>query len=215
MLTLRTLFCFLLLASASAGTILGQSVNAGWISLQEGQSLDGYTKKDNRIYCGEVTCDAKPMVGVDVASFKVWPGSKYAKDKALIYYPLTIACSDYVACGVCACTKYVIGNLSVKDFEYLGKDYATDRVKVYFRGQELERADGKSFKIINGPDFFYFAVDKSNVYKHNEVFLGADPSTFYYDHLDKRNEEGANRYVIADKKHKWLFMPPDKIKTLK
>jgi hypothetical protein len=139
------------------------------------------------------------MVGVDVASFKVCPGSKYAKDNALVYYPVTITCSDYVDCGVCACTKYVIDNIAVTDFEYLGKDYATDRVKVYFRGQELEGAYSKSFKIINGPDFFYFAVDKSNVYKHNEVFLGADARTFYYDQLDKRNEEGANRYVIADK----------------
>lgn len=191
------------------------SIKSDWITLQEGQSIDGYTRKDNRIYCGEVNCGAKPMVGVDVTSFKVYPGSKYAKDKAFVYYPISITCSDYADCGVCSCDKYTISNLSIKDFEYLGKDYATDKIKVYFRGQELEGADGKSFRVINGPKFFYFAVDKNKVYKHDEVFLGADPSTFYYDHLDKRNDEVINHYVIADKKHKWLFIPPDKIRRFK
>lgn len=195
--------------------MLGSPERKSWTGLREGQSIDGYTRKDNHIYCGEVGCGAKPMVGVDVVSFKVCPGSKYTKDSLHVYYPISIDCIDYATCGVCACSKYVISNLVVKDFNYLGKDYATDKVKVFFRGQELLGADGKSFRVIDGPEFFYFAVDKNKVYKHNQVFPGADPATFYYDQSDKRNDEAWNHYNIADKRHRWLFVPPDKIKMIK
>jgi hypothetical protein len=215
MLSLRARSCFFILTVTLASNRLGQSVNPGWVSLQEGQSIDGYTRKDNRIYCGGVRCGAPAMAGVDASTFKVWPGSKYAKDKANVYYPLSIVCRDGATCGACFCDEYVIRDLSVNDFDYLGKDYATDGIKVFFRGEELAGADGKSFKVIDGPAFFYFAVDKSNVYEHNSVFTGADPSTFYYDPLDKRNDEVINHSVIADKRHKWLFIPPDGIKRLR
>jgi hypothetical protein len=187
----------------------------GWVSLQEEQAVDGYTRKNNHIYCGEVACGAPPMSGVDVTTFQVWPGSKYAKDKSAVYYPLRITCHDYPDCGVCACTKYRLSNVAVQAFTYLGKDYATDHTTVVFRGQALAGADGKSFRVIKGPEFFYFAVDKGHVYKHDQVFVGADPHTFYYDRYHKRTDEQANQYVVADRRHKWLFIPPTTIQVLK
>jgi hypothetical protein len=203
------------LIAAGLQLLVGQTVKTGWMDLQDGQAVDDYTRKDNHIYCGEVGCGAVPMAGVDIATFQVWPGSKYAKDKTAVYYPLHITCLDYADCGVCSCAKYRLSNLAIQDFTYLGKDYATDRVKVVFRGQVLEGADGKSFRVLKGPDFFYFALDKNKVYKHDQVFLGADPSTFYYDRFDKRNDEQSNQYVVADRRHRWLFTPPNTLKVLK
>lgn len=83
----------------------------------------------------------------------------------------------------------------------------------FFRGKLIENADGASFKVIDGPNYFYFATDKINVYKHSEIFKDADVETFYYDKKDKRNivSEYENKFIIADKNKKWEFIPPNSI----
>ena len=101
-------------------------------------------------------------------------------------------------------------------FKYLGKDYATDGQNVYFRGELIPNADGQSFKVIDGPEFFYFAIDKSRVYKHDKIFSNADPLTFYYDKNDKRNidTEYQHNYIIGDKNNEWEFIPPNTINKI-
>ena len=127
-----------------------------------------------------------------------------------------ILCIDYSDCGVCYFGKVIVEKANPSKFRYLGKDYATDGYNVFFRGELIPNADGQTFKLIEGPDFFYFAIDKNKVYRHNVTFQDADPQTFYYDKLDKRNinTEIEHKYIIGDKDNEWEFVPPNTIKKI-
>ena len=187
-----------------------------WISLKDKESIDGYTRIGDSIFGGEIDCNVEPLKNIDIKTFQVLAGTKYAKDKNNVYYPLEIRCIDYIDCGVCYYGRIIVEGANPLDFRYLCKDYATDGKLVFFRGELLKSADGKTFKVINGPEYFFFATDKNQVYKHDKIFRDADPSTFYYDKTDPRNRvsEFDNRYIIGDKNNKWEFIPPDKIKKI-
>jgi hypothetical protein len=187
-----------------------------WTSLNDKERIDGYTRIGDSIFGGEIACNIEPLKNIDVKTFKVLAGTKYAQDTNHVYYPIEILCVDYRDCGVCYYDKIVIENVQPKNFRYLGKDYATDGNLVFFRGRLLEGADGQTFKVIDGPIFFYFATDKNHVYKHDQIFIEADPLTFYYNKNDKRNKvsEIENRYIIADKNNVWEYTPPDQIKKI-
>ena len=184
-----------------------------WISLKDREKVDDFTKIDSVIFCGEIACDVEPMKGINALTFEVLVDSKYARDKNGVYYPIQLICIDDTDCGVCYCSDYVVENADPKLFEYLGKEYATAGKNVYFRGELIEKADGESFKVIEGPEFFYFATDKNHVYKHKEIFSEADPTTFYYDErsIDKGFE---HKFIIGDKGHEWQFIPPNTIKLI-
>ena len=184
-----------------------------WVSLGHNERIDGYTRINGDIYGGEIACNVKPLKNIDIKTFEVLAGTQYAKDKNHVYYPITITCIDYVDCGVCYYSKVLVADANPANFRYLGKDYATDGKHVYFRGELLEGADGTTFKVIEGPEYFYFATDKNQVFMHGKVFRDADPATFYYDEANPRNliSEWSNRYIIGDKRNKWEFTPPDKI----
>jgi hypothetical protein len=188
-----------------------------WKSLNDKERVDGYTRIGDSIFGGEIACNIEPLKELDLESFKVLAGTKYAKDKKHVYYPIEVSCVDYADCGVCYYAKIIVENANPSTFKYLGKEYATDGKNVYFRAELIKRADGKTFKIIDGPEFFYFATDKNNVYKHNSVFKNADPSTFYFDKDDKRtiNKEYEHKYIIGDKDNEWMYIPPDSIKKVK
>ncbi|WP_347159360.1 DKNYY domain-containing protein [Pontibacter chitinilyticus] len=186
--------------------------NFGWVSLKDRVRVDGYTRIDSIIFCGEVSCNVKPMTGIDTASFQVWAGSDYARDREKVYYPRQVSCIDYTDCGVCYCSEYIVESANPNTFKYLSKEYATDGSKVYFRGELMEGADGATFKVIDGPEFFFFATDKDRVYKHDQIFTDADPRSFYHDKQDERNNEYT--YIISDKDNKWEFTPPNTIKKI-
>ncbi len=188
-----------------------------WISLKDKQSVDGYTRIGDSIFGGEIACNVEPLKGIDIKTFKVLAGTSYAKDKNNVYYPLEQPCIDYQDCGVCYYGKIIMESANPENFEYLGKEYATDGKNVYFRGELIPNADGETFKIINGPKFFYFAVDKNNVFKHNRIFKEADSETFYYDSNDKRNivREYEHKFIIGDKNKEWEFIPPNTINEIK
>jgi hypothetical protein len=187
-----------------------------WISLHDKERVDGYTRIGDSIFGGEIACNVKPLSGIDIKSFKVLPGTQYAKDTNHVYYPLEILCIDYSDCGVCYYGKVIVEKANPSKFRYLGKDYAIDGYNVFFRGELIPNADGQTFKLIEGPEFFYFAIDKNNVYRHNVTFQDADPQTFYYDKLDKRNinTEIEHKYIIGDKDNEWEFVPPNTIKKI-
>jgi hypothetical protein len=176
-----------------------------WISLNNKEKIDGYTRINDSIFGGEIACNVKPLQNIDILSFKVLAGTDYAKDKNHVYFPLEVPCVDYSDCGVCYYSKIIIDNADPETFEYLDKDYASDGKLVFFRGKLLQNADAKTFKVINGPEYFYFATDKNHVYKHSEIFKNADPVTFYYDNTTD------NSYIIGDKNNKWKYIPPDQI----
>jgi hypothetical protein len=187
-----------------------------WTQLNDKERIDGYTRIGDSIYGGEIACDVKPLSNIDVPSFKVLAGTQYAKDTNHVYYPLEVPCIDYTDCGVCYYSKIIIEGANPATFQFLGKDYATDGKLVFFRGELLQGADGATFKVIEGPQYFYFATDKNHVYKHDKVFNDADPSTFYYDKTDPRNKvsEYDNRFIIGDKNSEWEYIPPDQIKKV-
>jgi hypothetical protein len=187
-----------------------------WTSLKDKERIDGYTRIGDSIFGGEIACNIKPLKNVDIKSFKVLPGTKYAKDTNHVYYPIETNCIDYTDCGVCYFSKIILENANPDSFQYLGKEYATDGKLVFFRGQLLQGADGATFKVIDGPEYFYFATDKYHVYKHDKIFYDADPSTFYYDKTDPRNKvsEYDNKYIIGDKNNEWEYIPPDQIKKI-
>ncbi|WCM42104.1 DKNYY domain-containing protein [Flavobacterium sp. CBA20B-1] len=188
-----------------------------WISLADKERIDGYTRIGDSIFGGEIACNIKPLQNIDIVTFKVLPGTQYAKDKNYVYYPLVIPCDDYTDCGVCYYSKVIIEGANPTSFRYLGKDYATDGKYVFFRGKLLQAADGATFNVIEGPEFFFFATDKNNVYKHDKVFPNADPKTFFYNNSDPRNKESDydKRFIISDKDNTWEYIPPHQIKKIK
>jgi len=188
----------------------------GWTLLKDKERVDKYTRIGDSIFGGEIACNVKPLKNVDAKTFKVFAGTKYAKDKNHVYYPLAIPCIDFTDCGVCFYGKVIIESAHPEDFKYLGKEYATDGKNVYFRGELIKSADGETFKVIDGPEFFYFATDKNFVYKHNTLFKDADPSTFYFDKSDKRNmnQKYGSKYIIGDKNKQWEFIPPNTINEI-
>jgi len=188
-----------------------------WVSLKEKESIDGYTRIGDSIFGGEIACNIEPLKGIDIETFIILAGTKYAKDKNNVYYPIGVGCIDYEDCGVCYFSEIIMERASPESFKYLGKEYATDGQNVYFRGELMPNADGKTFKVINGPEFFFFATDKNYVYKHNDIFNNADSKTFYYDKTDKRNivREYEHRFIIGDRNKEWEFIPPNTINEIK
>ena len=51
-----------------------------WTALNDKESVDEYTRIGDSIFGGEIACNVKPLNGIDVKSFKVLAGTKYARD---------------------------------------------------------------------------------------------------------------------------------------
>lgn len=187
-----------------------------WKALNNKESVDKYTRIGDSIFGGEIACNIKPLSGIDIKSFRVLAGTKYAKDINNVYYPIEINCVDYEDCGVCYFENIIVKHANSKTFKYLGNDYATDGNNIFFRGKLIQNADAASFKVIDGPEYFYFATDKANVYIHNRILQNIDAETFYYDKLDKRNisDKYGSVFIIGDKNKEWEFIPPNSIKEV-
>ena len=183
--------------------------------MNDHERVDGYTRIGNSIFGGEIACDVKPLPHVDVKTFKVLPGTQYAKDTHRVYYPLETICVDGTDCGVCYYSRFVVLGANSGTIRYLDKDYSTDGQKVFFRGEALQGADPVTFKVISGPEYFYFAVDKARVYHHDQIFHNADPNSFFFDSSDIRNKKMSGIYVIADKSRKWIFSAPDSFQEVR
>ena len=92
----------------------------GWIELNDKERIDGYTRIGDSIFGGEIACNIEPLRGIDIKSFKVLPGTLYAKDTNHVYYPLAIPCIDYTDCGVCYYGKVIVERANSMTFKYLG-----------------------------------------------------------------------------------------------
>lgn len=187
-----------------------------WISLNEKETVDGYTKLNGLIYGGEIACDVKPLEGIDVPTFQVLPGTKYARDKNHVYYPIRISCIDYTDCGVCYYADVLIAGADPATFVYLNKEYAIDNDQVYFRGEPIKGADSRTFKVIDGPEYFFFARDRSKVYYLNHYFKEADAGSFHFDpeHPLNVNSTYEHVYIVADQHNHWEFRPPGQFKKI-
>lgn len=185
----------------------------GWISLNNNERVDGYTRIGNSIYGGTIGCNVKPLTGIDINTFKVLAGSNYAKDKNHLYYPQVEESIEDVDCNASFYSEIKVRKVKPETFQYIGNDYGTDGKSVFYRGYKIEEADSKTFRIIVGPKYFYFAVDKLHVYIHDEIFKEADPATFNFDREDPRNNE--DKFIIKDKNKVWECKPPNFIKEIK
>jgi hypothetical protein len=187
-----------------------------WITLSDKESVDGYTRIGDSIFGGEISCNIPPLKNIDIKTFKVLSGTQYAKDTNHVYYPLEITCKDAIDCGVCYFGEIIVTNAIPVGFKYLSNDYATDGTYAFFRGRQIPGADGSTFKVVDGPEYFYFATDKFHVYKQDMIFPDADPFTFYYAKNDPRNitTKYNGKYIIGDKSKEWEFIPPNSIKEV-
>ncbi len=152
------------------------------------------------------------MEGVDTSTFQVFPGSNYAKDKNGVYYPLERVCVDGANWGVCYCTKYVVPGADPASFTYLGNSYASDKKNVYFGGHVIPGADSKTFIVIPGPQYCYFAKDDRHVFMHGKIFEEADPVTFRFDENNPRTDSIINRYFFKDTLSTWEYILPFQVK---
>lgn len=55
-------------------TTISSDTTNNWISLQEKESIGGYTKINGHIFGGEIACNVKPLENIDVETFKVLAG---------------------------------------------------------------------------------------------------------------------------------------------
>jgi hypothetical protein len=179
----------------------------GWVTLAKGQRIDTWYYFDGKnIYCDEA--GTQQMRGVDVRSFQVLPGTKYARDKQHVYYPITIPCWDGVdkagnLIGNCYCEKYIVVGAEAPKFKYLGMDYATDGNYVFFRGEKVEGADGASVQLVKGPEYLYCVKDKARVFIYKKILPLTEPKTFQY-----WRTENDNTYFLKDAHHVWKVEPP-------
>lgn len=201
------LSCFGLLVLADLNVL------AQWKVLTEGQRVNHFRMHKGQVYCGELGCGAEP-ISVDTETFRVWEDTDYAKDKNNVYYPIKLVCIDYEKCGVCYCDTFIILEANPATFTYLGHDYSTDGDRVYFRGENIKKADAATFKVFDGAEFMFFATDKNNVYMHNKVFEAADPRTFVYDSTHPLNDSLIHQTVVRDRESVWIYNPPYSLKRI-
>lgn len=177
-------------------------INSGWIKLPHKVCIDGYTRIDDDIYCGEINCDVDPMSGIDEETFEVYPGAGYARDKYYIYYPIEVFCFDGTNCGVCFCSKYIV-IADRKSFEYLGNGYAKDRNSAFFRGEIIQNADALTFEIVCNLRHVYLAKDKNHVFRFDNILKDATPATFNVDtfHLG----ENKVKVLAQDTLNEWIY----------
>jgi hypothetical protein len=179
-----------------------------WVTLKNNNQVGAYIKQNDKLYCG--SSSSNPMENVDPYTFEVLSDSGYAKDSRHVYYPISLLCVDSADYGYCYCDEYVLeGALSAK-FKYLGKDYATDGQKVFFRGKLIPEAVGNTTQLVEGPIFLFSIKDQNNVFIYKSKLEMADPDSFHY-----WKTVGYNTYLLKDKKHIWEFAPPNFPKIIK
>lgn len=114
-----------------------------WVSLRDGETIDGYTRLNDNIYGGYadsiyMQTHMKALSGIDMKTFKVCKGTGYAKDIHHVYYPLKIRCEDASEYGGCYFVEYIIDDAISATFKYIGHGYATDGEKLYDEGREVD-----------------------------------------------------------------------------
>lgn len=107
---------------------------------------------------------------------------------------------------------FVVKNANPKTFRIIDGAYATDETNLYYYGSLINNADYKTFKTLKVSEYVAIAVDKNNVYLGEKIFEEADPSTFYYDEKDDRNNFDApdtldKKFIIGDKNNEWEYYP--------
>lgn len=113
-----------------------------WESISDTSSFDGYVLLDKKIYGG--FCEKKHIKEMlphlensDYKSFQICIGSKYAKDKYQVYYPIESICFDGEDIGGCYFTEYIIKDADPNTFKYIGYGFAMDEKNIYRYGKKI------------------------------------------------------------------------------
>lgn len=167
-------------------TKIYQQQNKGWTSLHEYEVVDDYVRIGDSIFCGELGCDANAMQGIDLSSFRVWAGSKYAIDKQNVYYPLIVICEDNIDCGVCYCARFVVEDANPATFAIRQDGFATDDRNVFYKGILLEGANRSTIRHVNelyatDSQYVYYKGASMQAFDEGSILMkGLNGATFKY-----------------------------------
>ena len=113
-----------------------------WEYISDTSSFDGYMLLDKKVYGG--ICDRKYIKEIlphlensDSPSFMICLGTKYAKDKHQVYYPIESTCFDGEDLGGCYFTKYIINGADPNTFKYIGYGFTMDKKNIYRYGRKI------------------------------------------------------------------------------
>lgn len=111
-----------------------------WVVLKANQSSGPYTCISRKIFGGDVGCGKYYMMGIDKASFEVYTGSSYSRDKNHIYFPRRILCVENYECSACYPTKYIVEKADLSSFQiaFNNPDYAWDKKYIYLNGVSID-----------------------------------------------------------------------------
>lgn len=113
-----------------------------WENISDTSSFDGYILLGQKVYGG--FCERKHIKEIlphlensDRQSFMICLGSKYAKDRHQVYYPIESTCFDGEDFGGCYFTKYIIKSADPNTFKYIGYGFAMDKKNIYRHGRKI------------------------------------------------------------------------------
>ena len=113
-----------------------------WENISDTSSFDGYILLDKKIYGG--FCEKKHikdflpnLENSDYKSFQICLGSKYAKDKYQVYYPIESICFDGEDVGGEYFSKYIINGADPNTFKYIDYGFAMDKKSIYRYGRKI------------------------------------------------------------------------------
>lgn len=137
------LFLMLTLACQKKSVDTSQVVNRdalfhpglGWMHLEENESIGPFTRIHNKIFCGEIGCGDHQMEMVDIASFEVWPGTEYARDKYRVFFPEEMICVTGYNCSACFNDNPILEGADPTSFRCLEAEIGEDKNGTYRRGQ--------------------------------------------------------------------------------
>ncbi|GEM_PF-1132325 len=192
-----------------------------WISLNDRESLNGFSRIGDSIYQGEsyATCLLPFLEASD--DFEVNRFGRYARDSQHVYHFHGKATS--VLCPNCKedfclnyfCPEFILTEANPNTFQVLTSGYAIDDQHYYFGATQITDAQDS----IRFPDMpLHCAITSKSVYLRDELVVGADPNSFHYDPDDRRNknaprfqfmrnllDEHDEIYVFKDKGYVWLY----------
>lgn len=138
------------------------SLNNEWVSLNTGDEIGRYFRKDDQIYVHVNGMINEELKNADPASFQAnRKFSEFGRDKTHVWFISSVLSVDQAT------------------WEIISQGYSKDKIKVYCGVHELPDADPKTFKVIrNG--FAEWGADKEAVYDQWFKLENSDPQTFQF-----------------------------------
>lgn len=146
----------ILFLSLSACTYRSDEISdkGEWVTLSDGESVEGYNNIDGQIYWGYIVgtdFTEDECLRADINTFRVCKGSEYAKDVHNVYYPQDEVCFDGIdenkETGECegfggtVAEQIILKGVNPSQFKYIGNGYAVAGNNMYRDGKVIEWND--------------------------------------------------------------------------